>query len=303
MKKIITIGETVLDIIFKDNIPVKAVPGGSMLNTSVSLGRLKKPVFLISEFGDDLSGNLIINFLRKNGVNTDYIYLYKDGKTPLAIAFLDEENNAEYNFYKIYPETRLNISPPSVEKNDILLFGSFLAIDRKIRNKISEFLSLSREKGLIIVYDPNFRKSHLHELKEAFPLIEENLSFASIVKGSNEDFNLIFNTEKISEVYNIINSYGCNNLIMTRGATDVIVKTKNFQKSYPVEKIKIKSTIGAGDNFNAGILYSLFSYNITKEAVGDISEHIWDKITGNAIKFSQNVCQSYDNYIDENFAF
>lgn len=302
MKKIITAGETVLDIIFKDTIPIKATPGGSMLNTAVSLGRLNTPVYLLTEFGNDLSGKLIINFLKENGVKTDYIYRYKEGQTPLAIAFLDENNNAEYNFYKIYPPVRMNIKLPEFKKNDIFLFGSFLAIDRKIRNKITGLISKLKEKGVIIVYDPNFRKSHLSELKEVLPLIKENINFADIIKGSNEDFNLIFNTDKIEEIYEIIGSLGSYNLLITGGDGDVIVKTKRFTKNYPVKKIKIKSTIGAGDNFNAGILYSLFTCNIKKEEINTLEEDLWNKIVEKGIKFSQKVCESYENYIDYDFA-
>ena len=37
MRKVIGIGETMLDIIFKDNKPIEAVPGGSTFNAIVSL--------------------------------------------------------------------------------------------------------------------------------------------------------------------------------------------------------------------------------------------------------------------------
>ena len=39
MRKVIGIGETVLDIIFKDDEPVSALPGGSVFNELISLGR------------------------------------------------------------------------------------------------------------------------------------------------------------------------------------------------------------------------------------------------------------------------
>ena len=39
MKRVIGIGETVLDILFKNDQPQKAVPGGSTFNSIVSLGR------------------------------------------------------------------------------------------------------------------------------------------------------------------------------------------------------------------------------------------------------------------------
>ncbi len=295
MKKIYTTGETVLDIIFKNRQPQKAIPGGSMLNSAVSLGRLKEHVYFITELGKDFSGNIIKDFLIENNVNTDYIYEY-DGKTTLALAFLDENNNAEYNFYKLPPGERFNITFPVINKGDILLFGSFLAIDRAVRNKIVKFLSEAKEKEAIIVYDPNFRKPHLHELPDIMPFIEENIKFADIVKGSDEDFQLIFNSCDVEELYNIT---GCRNLIVTRGAKEVTLKTKDFTKNYHVNRVKIKSTIGAGDNFNAGILYGLSRYD------GDINStdrDIWDRIIKNSIIFASHVCTTYDNYITREFA-
>lgn len=38
MRKVIGIGETTLDIIFKNGQPISAVPGGSAFNAIISLG-------------------------------------------------------------------------------------------------------------------------------------------------------------------------------------------------------------------------------------------------------------------------
>jgi len=51
MRKIYAIGETLYDIIFQKNQPKASKPGGAMLNTAVTLGRLHLPVNLISEYG------------------------------------------------------------------------------------------------------------------------------------------------------------------------------------------------------------------------------------------------------------
>ena len=69
MRKVIGIGETVLDIIFKNGKPTEAVPGGSTFNAIVSLGRAGVPCTFFSEAGNDRVGEYIINFLRDNGVN------------------------------------------------------------------------------------------------------------------------------------------------------------------------------------------------------------------------------------------
>ena len=53
MRKVIGIGETILDIIFRGGQPTAAVPGGSVFNGIVSLGRIGVPICFISETGND----------------------------------------------------------------------------------------------------------------------------------------------------------------------------------------------------------------------------------------------------------
>ena len=102
MRKIIGIGETVFDIIFKNNQPISAKPGGSIYNALISLGRLKQPAVFISEIGKDRVGNTIKSFLEENEVSSQYLCPFDQGKTPLALAFLDEQQKADYLFYQEY---------------------------------------------------------------------------------------------------------------------------------------------------------------------------------------------------------
>ena len=96
MRKVIGIGETVLDIIFKNGKPIEAVPGGSSFNAVISLGRAGVNTSFISEAGNDRIGEYVIEFLRENGVNADNVSIFPDSKSPLSLAFLDENNNADY---------------------------------------------------------------------------------------------------------------------------------------------------------------------------------------------------------------
>ena len=59
MRKVIGIGETMLDIIFKNSKPIEAVPGGSTFNAIVSLGRAGVPCTFFSEAGNDRVGEYI----------------------------------------------------------------------------------------------------------------------------------------------------------------------------------------------------------------------------------------------------
>lgn len=79
MRKVIGIGETILDIIFKNDQPHTAVPGGSVFNGLVSLGRLGVPVSFISEAGNDRVGDIILKFMEENHISTELIDRFPDG--------------------------------------------------------------------------------------------------------------------------------------------------------------------------------------------------------------------------------
>ena len=96
MRKIIGIGETILDILFKDNQAATSVPGGSTFNSMISLGRVGVPSCFLSEIGNDKVGGIVRNFLIDNGVNERYLTEYPDCKSPISLAFLDEHNNPEH---------------------------------------------------------------------------------------------------------------------------------------------------------------------------------------------------------------
>ena len=79
MRKVIGIGETILDIIFRNNRPHTAVPGGSTFNGLISLGRLGVPVSFISEVGNDHVGDIIRDFMKENNISTRYVDRFPDG--------------------------------------------------------------------------------------------------------------------------------------------------------------------------------------------------------------------------------
>ena len=100
MRKIIGIGETILDILFKGGVAATSVPGGSTFNSMISLGRVGVPACFVSEIGDDKVGGIVRTFLTNNGVDDHYLTEYPECKSPISLAFLDANNNATYSFYK-----------------------------------------------------------------------------------------------------------------------------------------------------------------------------------------------------------
>ena len=299
MRKVTGIGEIILDIIFKEGQPLMAVPGGSVFNAMVSLSRLGIPVSFIGETGNDRVGKMITGFMQENGMTTEYIAHFTDRRTPVSLAFLNESQNADYVFYTNHTVSPSNTSFPVINQDDIVILGSYYAINPLHRERITELLEYAKSRKAIVYYDPNFRKSHAHEAIRVRPSVIENLEYADIVRGSDEDFLNLYGMTDMEQVYRDEVQFYCKRLLTTHGPKGINLFTETLRLHYDVPTIVPVSTIGAGDNFNAGLIYGLLKNNIGYHDLPAIDEATWGKIIQCGIDLSAEVCQSYFNYISK----
>ena len=287
MPQVIGIGETVLDILFKNDQPQKAVPGGSTFNSIVSLGRAGVPCAMVTQTGSDHIGDVICDFLRKNGVSDEFVCRHPNTKSHITLAFLNERNDAQYEFYKDHATDLLDITLPHITADDTVLFGSFFAINPVIRSVTRQLLSEAHDAGAWLYYDVNFRKNHIADLPQILPNIEENMQLASVVRGSMEDFDYLFGLQDPDAIYERVKPL-CLTLILTDGARSIRVYEKDKVTKYDVQRIETVSTVGAGDNFNAGYIYAKL------RDIDDQSSRI-----AMAQRWSQDVCQQIGNNISD----
>ena len=289
-KRVIGIGETVLDILFKDDQPMKAVPGGSTFNSIISLGRAGVPCAMVTEAGGDHVGDLICHYLNDNGVSSEFVCRHEHVKSHISLAFLDEHNDAQYVFYKDHASVSLDGKLPVMDKDDVVLFGSFFAINPAIRPVVGGLLRAARKAGAWLYYDVNFRKPHIADLPNVMSNIEENMGLADVVRGSTEDFGYLFGLHDGDAIYEKVSHY-CRTLILTDGARSIRIYSAEGCETYPVKAIETVSTVGAGDNFNAGYIYAMM------QGIDNPAERI-----AMAQRWSQDVCRQIGNNISDELA-
>lgn len=302
MRRIIGVGETVLDIIFRNDQPVKAVPGGSAFNAIVSIGRTGTPCVMATEVGDDHVGDIVTAFLRDNNVDTSYVFRSQGTQSHVSLAFLDNNNDAQYQFYKNHAVLTMHKNMPDVNEGDVVLFGSYFAINPNLRDYVSVFLKKAKERGAILYYDVNFRASHLKDLPRTAAYIVENMQQASVVRGSAEDFEILFGSKDVDAIYKEHIEPYCPCFIYTDAARPIQLRTPAVAASFPAKAIETVSTIGAGDNFNAGFCYALLKENVMRsQCLGNMTVEQWQPLIATGQRFSAAVCQSLDNYVPTGF--
>ena len=311
--RIIGLGETVMDILFKEikddkaatseYVPFAAVPGGSTFNSMVSVGRSGVPCKFMGYTGNNKVGHQIVEFMHRNGISTEYFQIRNNERAALSLAYLDSNGDADYTFYKEEPLAATDYSMPEFTEKDYFLFGSYYSICPGLRPQVKDILENAHDAGTVIYYDINFRRSHSHQKQALLPVIQENCRLSSIVRGSADDFDILFGTRDPEEIYRKHISPFCPIFICTAGAGHIFIYTPTEAHDFIVPQIpaeEIVSTVGAGDSFNAGFLCAMYHRSIRKDQVLRLSYSQWEELISNGILYSSQVCRSQHNYINGN---
>lgn len=303
MRRITGMGETIMDILFKQGQPVAAVPGGSCFNSIISIGRTGLPCRFIGYTGNDRVGLQTQVFLKENGVSIDDFEVREGEKSAISLAFLDENGDATYQFYKETPRAHKDWPVPDFQKDDVLLFGSYYAICEGMRPQVAPTLEAANRSGAILYYDLNFRRSHAHELEALLPSIHQNFRESTIVRGSADDFEVMYQSRDARDIYKHHISKYCPLFICTAGADTITICTPTNAFDFQAPKVdNVVSTVGAGDNFNAGFIYGLMHENISREQLQTLSREGWQRLIDYATAFAGQACKSTDNFISHDFS-
>ena len=302
MRKVIGMGETILDILFRDNQPVAAVPGGSSFNSIVSVGRVGVPCCFVGYTGSDMVGQQTVDFMRRNGVGTDYFEVRDDEKSALSLAFLNADGDASYVFYKQPPRVSGNPRVPPFEPGDVLLYGSYYAACTGMRPLVTKMLEEANRAGAIVYYDLNFRSSHRDELEALTPTILDNFRQSTVVRGSADDFEIMYGTREAHLIYERHIATHCPVFVCTDGPRSVTVCTPRGTFGFDVPPVRdVVSTVGAGDNFNAGFSCALIRDGIGRDDLPTLPRQGWASLVGTACRFAGEACQSTENYVRPGF--
>lgn len=135
------------------------------------------------------------------------------------------------------------------------------------------------------------------------PNILENLEYADIVRGSREDFEVMFRKTEPDVVYRSEIAFYTRKFIYTQGADPVELWAEGgLSKQYPVIETDTVSTIDAGASFNAGLVYGMIRYGITRDVIETgLTAAQWDDVIHCAQLFSANCCKGISNSIDKEF--
>jgi len=301
MRKIIAIGESVLDTVFLNGKPVDAFVGGRIANAAAIAGTLQIPCCMVSECSTDSIGDIIVEYLSNHHVSTASIDRYPDGSTPLAAIFPSPDGDSKIINYGKYPQGRFNVVWPRIDENDILLFGSLYAIDRPQREQLFELVSYAAERKAIIIYLPGLQHGISYRITHVMPAILENLEIADIVIAHDKDLHNIFPGESSQEAFHNHVEFYCQHYLHINNDLSVTRYGNGTVNNYAESKPNSLHLLGWQAGFTAGVIYALLKNDVQHDALESVHSEMWRDIVTTAQDIAR-LCSNANHCIDNESA-
>lgn len=256
MVRIVVAGEALIDLIVSADGTLAAIPGGGPYNTARTIARLDGDVAFLGRLSNDRFGRRLRAGLSADGVRTDLI-VATDDPTTLAVAELDEQGTASYQFYvdgTSAPGLRdTDTAAATTAAPDALHVGTLGLVLEPIGSSL-ERLVTSMPPSTLVMLDPNSRPSATRDPAAFRARIDRLVSRADVVKVSDDDIAFLAPDLPVDAALDRWLEAGVRVVLRTDGGRAVEVRAPTFRTVIPVPSVPVVDSVGAGDSFGGGFL-------------------------------------------------
>ena len=273
---ILCCGEALIDMLPRQTAAAEAafapLPGGSVFNTAIALGRLGARTGFFSGLSTDLFGAMLDRSLTDNNVDAAPA-ARSDRPTTLAFVTLTD-GQASYAFYDENTAARM-ITPadlPDLTGVGAVFFGGISLVVEPCAAAY-EALAARAAPDLPVMLDPNIRPGFITDEPGYRARLDRMLALADIVKLSDEDLHWLEGAGDLADLAGRILARGPKLVCITEGARGVTGYSANGAVFAASVKAQVVDTVGAGDTFNAGLLAALDRSDVlTKSGLADLDD-------------------------------
>jgi len=268
MKDVITIGEAMIAFNPTATGPMKFVNGfekkigGAELNLVIGCARLGLKTGYISRLGNDEFGKYILNFARGEGIDVSQVEFVDGYPTSLNFKEIMEDGNVRTFYYRDKSPT-LAMSEDDLDENYfkqariLHITGIYPAIGSVNIKVIYQAIKLAKKYGLKISFDPNIRL-RMWSKEEARKVLSEILPHVDILLAGDEEMEIIIGEKNPETIIEKMKAMGISFIAIKQGEKGSVgYFNGDMIKSPAIKASKVVDTVGAGDGFNAGVLYGI----------------------------------------------
>jgi len=227
-------------------------PGGKGSNQAVAAHRAGADVTLVTKVGKDVFGTVAMDFYKKEGMDTSYIFEDDEKETGCALITVDE--NTAQNEIVVISGACGNITPEDVEKSRSLIESAgILLLQLEINtDALYKVIEIAHAAGVTIVLNPAPAAEIPDEVLRKIDIVTPNETEAQVLTGVR-----IETAEDAKRAARVFLEKGVKQAVITLGSMGAFAM--NEERCELVERILVDAidTTGAGDAFNGGFVMAL----------------------------------------------
>jgi fructokinase len=259
---LITCGDALIDFVPTRNTDgreaVMPAVGGSCLNVAIGMARLGAPTGFVGGISTDLFGQMIADHATASNVELA-LATSSDHQTTLAFVRI-VAGESHYAFYDAETATRNwtyrrgTIPFATVEAVHV---GSTTLVNDQGAAETKALIADARALSTIS-FDPNCRPNLVKDKPAYLARMAEFADSADLIKMSDVDFAYLFGDEPYHQRAGTLLARGASLVVVTRGNSGAIAWHAGAgQIEVAAPKVEVADTIGAGDSFQAALLFAL----------------------------------------------
>ena len=268
--EIVSLGELLVEIMRKDldvphDVPgtyVGPYPSGAPAIFIDAAARLGLKSGFIGVVGDDGFGDLLLNRLRKSGVDTEHVRVAKGFTTGTAFVMYYSSGERKFIFHLRHSAAGQlasdDVCHDYVSKAKVLhVMGSSLSINENVQKTCYKAVEIAQDTGATVTFDPNLRPELL-DVETIRRICKPVLSVSQIVFPSRDEAAALTGMKDPIEAAHELQTMGPETVVIKMGATGALAATKNGIVFEPAFQVKEVDPTGAGDVYDAAFLYGVF---------------------------------------------
>ena len=254
--KIPSIGETILGNSY--NIG----PGGKGCNQAIAIARLGGKVNFISKIGKDDYGQLALNTLDQNKIDTSAIIQSQNQQTGVAGIMVDKKTGK--NAINVITGAASTLTINEVNKNiDKIKNSKIFLTQLEIPKDVTLYsLKIAKENKVLTILNPAPASKISKEFFNYIDYFTPNETEAEFYTGIK-----ITNEKEAKEASIKLLNIGLKRVIITLGEKGLFYSDGKEEIYLKATQVKAIDTTGAGDAFNGGLAYALSQNKSIKDSL------------------------------------
>lgn len=243
-KKLPLPGETLLGGTFFMNA------GGKGANQAVAAARLGGNVTIVTKVGNDIFGKQTIEGLKKENINTGYVFVDDNAPSGTALIMVNEEGE---NCIVVAPGANAQLLPADIKKVKNIATAKIILMQLEIPiETIIAVAGNAKANGQQVIINPAPAQKLNDELLKGLFLITPNETEAFFLTGET-----VTDDGTAAKAACVLLSKGVQNVIITLGRQGAYFQNNNMKLKIDAPLVKAVDTTAAGDTFNGAITVAL----------------------------------------------